>query len=599
MRLFFVECKMIFRHKLYYLFCITLTVLFVWTARPFSVGENLEPLDEMHMLARTLLEDSEKEQMVNENLLDIAAICGDKKERDFLREHAYVDVSDAQRMAMQEYVQEVLDAIGDGNYTKEQVLAWNTEIFQKQEIHLTREEMDAILDGVDALLGGYTHFNEDSQYGNFRVACYEIGGYNATFQIEDGENNDFTVVPLSEAVKKYDAEVLKTAYTGMFAPYLCDKMGIILCMTAALVLAVFQLSLSAGMKELLSMRAAAAAKLIGIKYASVVTMIFIPVFLLMTAADIKICMQGMRFGYSVNLFTIPAFAVLWLLPEILFISASGMLLELVFDFMAVPFLLEAVLFGISIQDVYGQYGYSRVALRYNMLAHWDILQSCLPDILSNRLFYTGMSVLVFGLAVSIYHLQKFGYAAAASRWMQPFREGFASVYGKIKQELAEISPHIRKTGTARCRGIFYYQFKLGLWKGAVYCTLLDIGVYLLFSGDMPDLQIFQRFLPLNGLILFSVIGLAEREADCAAVAAMKNRVHVQAVQSVMAGALSVGFVLLMGTVLHQPVDVCLFVLGCALGLGCICSVLSKLAWGIIGGMFAAICIYIGAVIVYA
>lgn len=53
MQLFLLECKLIAKHKLYVLFCLVLVFLFVLMARPFSMGKNLEPLDEMHILVHT------------------------------------------------------------------------------------------------------------------------------------------------------------------------------------------------------------------------------------------------------------------------------------------------------------------------------------------------------------------------------------------------------------------------------------------------------------------------------------------------------------------------------------------------------------------
>ena len=53
MQLFLFECKLIVKHKLYVLFCLVLVFLFVLTAWPFSMGKNLEPLDEMHVLVHT------------------------------------------------------------------------------------------------------------------------------------------------------------------------------------------------------------------------------------------------------------------------------------------------------------------------------------------------------------------------------------------------------------------------------------------------------------------------------------------------------------------------------------------------------------------
>ncbi len=225
-------------------------------------------------------------------MMQLIEISMHKEEIDFLQQHARVEVSVTQKNAMQQMIQKVLRAIGNGSYTREQVLSWETEIFQKKPIYLTRKELDEILDEVNELPGGDTHFSEDNKYGNYREACYEQGGYNQIFQnIIEGKN--ISRVSLSEAVKRYDAEVEKTFYTGMFAPYLCDKLGRILCLSASFVLAVFQICLSSGTRDMLAMRSISTIKFLGIKYASMVFTKFLPVFLLIVITNIKVCLQGM------------------------------------------------------------------------------------------------------------------------------------------------------------------------------------------------------------------------------------------------------------------------------------------------------------------
>jgi len=182
-----------------------------------------------------------------------------------------------------------------------------------------------------------------------------------------------------ELLANYDREVEKSGYTGMFVPYILDKLGLILSLSMAFVLALFHFSSDGSTKDVIAIKQCSAFKYIGTKCAGMVCMAFLPCLVSIFFLNIRLCMQGMSFGYDVNPYSMFIGAFLVLLPQIIFLTVIGMLATIILNSLVAPFLLEAVFFCVSVNDFYGCYGLDRIVLRFNLLAHSDLACVFLKD----------------------------------------------------------------------------------------------------------------------------------------------------------------------------------------------------------------------------
>lgn len=601
MQLFRFECRLIIKHKLYALYVISFLLLFFLTIQPFSLGKNFAPMDESHILLRMLLKDSEKKEIQNEFLEDrlealvSANVDGRLTEEIlFVEEHRNIILSGNQKSFLDKKTNEVINKLGNGNYSKNELLAMDTTQFQKLEIALSVVEINLLLDEVDKELGGWTHF---AAYGlddgeSYRKDCVEIGAYNNSFGNRYQPDGSSIRCSGEELLTNYDMEVEKSGYTGMFVPFVLDKLGLMLSLSMAFVLALFHLSHQGCTKDVIAIKECSAFKYIGTKCAGMVCMAFLPCLVSILFLNIRLCMQGMSFGYDVNPYSMFIGAFLVLLPQIIFLTVIGMLATIILNSLVAPFLLEAVFFCVSVNDFYGCYGLDRIVLRFNLLAHSDLACVFLKDVIWNRIVICFFSVVIFGLLILLYHMQKYGKVVWRFPWIQGKQEKL-SLWKKNVENLLE-RKRIQKqeeSGFGK-RSILSYLFQLGYWKGVGYCLILDMVVGYIFQGDMTGEEILMRFFPLNAIVLFSVIGFAQQEGHCSDLIMLKNRIHIYLQQFITSGLLVTMFVCGFGKICFGCSwgvigDVLLF----SMILGSIYTVFRK-QLGVVIGTFSAVLIYI-------
>jgi len=552
-----------------------------------------------------LLEDSEKEELQNEFLeeklviLSSANVDGKLQGKiSFVEEHMKITLSEKQKLFLEEKANEVVEKLGDGKYCKSELLSMDTAEFQKLEIELSSAEINELLDEINKELGGWTHFSANGldEGESFRKDCVEVGAYNGSLGNVFQTDGSSIALSREELLAKYDMEAEKSGYAGMFVPYVLDKLGLILSLAIAFVLALFQVSNQGCTKDVIAIKSCSAIKYMGTKCAGFVFMEFLPCLFSVLFLDIKLCMQGGSFGYDVNPYIMPIGTMLILFPQVIFLTLLGMFAVILLDSAIVPFLLEAVFFGISVNDFYGCYGLNRIVLRFNLLANSDLVRACLKDIIRNRIFVCLFSAVIFGLLVFVYHIQKYGKIFWGLDWLQRKKEKI-HIWKKDKEKEFEIKRIQRKEETDFGRSSIYkYLFRLGYWKGVVYCTILDIVSYYIFLGDMTVEQIFIRFLPLNAIILFSSIGFAEQEGNCSDLIVIKNRIHIYLMQFVVSSVLVTMFVCGFGIICF----------GCSWGVIMDVMLLSGVLggmytifghkFGVVNGTFIAVMIYIFAAI---
>ncbi len=612
MQLFWFECRLILRHKLYIIYIFSFLLLFCITVHPFSLGKNFAPMDERHLLIHMLLEDSEKDEIQNEHLIEkleklvvAHAYASHMEEREelqkkisFIEEHSNLILSGEQKTFLVNQANEVVKNIGNGIYSKDALLQMDTAMFQKLEIELSDADLYQLLDEVNERLGGWTHYaaNGLDAGESFRKACLETRMYHGDLHHEYYKDGSSRPLSLDETLAKYEREAVQSGYTGMFVPYLLDKLGLILSLTTAFVLAVFQLSHQGYSKDVIAIKAGTAAKYMGTKGAGMVFMAFVPCLISLLFLDIRLCIQGITFGYQVDPYVMLAGAIFILLPELLFLISLGMLSVVVLDSAVAPFLLETIFFGISVDDFYGSYGLSRIVIRFPFIANSDLLMLFWEEMIFNRLLISLFSAGIFTVLVLAYHLQKYGKAFWGLYWLQSRKEKLYLWKKNWKRELEikRIQRMEENDFSGRC--ILYYFFQLGYWKGIIYCAVLNIVSVCVFYGDMSSEQICMRFLPLHAILIFSSIGFAEEEGNCNDLLAIKNQIHIRLLQFLFSSILTIISVFGSGMIFFScemgtMANVLLF----SMILGSI-DTMVKQRFGAAVGTFTAVGIYIFAAV---
>lgn len=628
MRLFLLECRLIGRHKLYRLFLFSFLLLAYVTIQPFSIGENFAPMDAEHIWVHMLLEDSEQNELKNEYMemeleenkksieqlqlvkaassvltleqsLALEEQRKDLEEKNvFLMQNIVIPLSEEQKNLLEENAQKVLQAMDDGRYTKKQILAMDTAKLQQIDIAMSKQEINEMLDEVDAKLGGVSHFSREAVFTgeNYRKECVEIGGYNESLGNLYKADGSYRQLTHEEMLANYREQLQTSGYIAMFTPFLCDKLAFILCLSMAFLLAVFPLQNQGCTKDVIAMKRISALSYMKNKYLSIVCMAFLPCVLFGIVMDVKLCIQAVDFGYTVNPFYLPAAIGSILLPEILFLTGVGILASLLIQNAIVPFLLEAVFFGISVEDFYGEYGFNRPLIRFNLKANTQLIDFYLQDIIENRIFFTVLSGVVFAVVVWVSYVKKYRNLSPASGKIHDKKEYVHAWIREMKMELEEMQRQKKIEKFGRNTNVYQYLFQLGYKKGVISCLCLDIAAMVLV-GEMGGYHLFRRFLPLNGIILFSSIGFAEQEGDCKMLVLIKDRIHIGQLQFTMSTVLSLLFVWgAGGLMLGNSESTCIFVSLFTIGLGTIYSLVSKSRYGVSGGAFAAVMVYILAAV---
>jgi len=254
---------------------------------------------------------------------------------------------------------------------------------------LTYERFTEIMGDVDDILGGGSDYAVESLVVRF------------------------SRIPMTyeDAVEDYNELIEDDKITGAYARLFSDYAGIVLAIVPVFVAA----ALTAAdrrrkMNELIYSRKTSSFRLVFTRYASLVTMMFIPVFLLIVIAFVQLLSMysGEKMDMSV-MFTLPTF---WLLPNIMTASAIGMLVTELFSGGAailvqfVWWFMGLMMAGTAgLDGMIGKYTFicrhNSLGMRRAFFMNWD-------NFVFNRIFYIIISLAAAVVAVLIYDMKRGG-----------------------------------------------------------------------------------------------------------------------------------------------------------------------------------------------
>lgn len=250
----------------------------------------------------------------------------------------------------------------------------------------------------------YEHFRE-----LMRKADKIIGG--GSDYSDDNIVDNFSRLPRTydDALADYNAIIEKDKFTGAYARLFCDYIGIIVSILPVFAAAsLVNADRKSRMEQLVYSRKISSTKLVFSRFAALSVMLAIPVIILSAAATFQV--MKLYPNKSIDIFAIPRMSVCWLLPNILFSTALGMLMtEIVSPLIA--FFAQGVIWFTSVMkgtELTGDIGRFTLVCRHNSLYDRTAFIEDLNKFEFNRIFYTVISLVIITLTAWIYSMKRKG-----------------------------------------------------------------------------------------------------------------------------------------------------------------------------------------------
>lgn len=518
MRLVIFECKKVIVNRFFLFYVLLFFVFCFLSIRPFNTFNDVSPMDEQHILVKQVLIDSKKEVIENEFIewiiteyadsLSVAKLQNNKDVIDDLEEkikalnnYKMVVLSTYQKEYIQDLAEKLVKCVKGNIYSIDELISLDTMVFQKTEFIISDLELDKELDALNTVLGGGSHYSDffSLDESDFRRDIIEF--YNNRY-ISDILDDDLTYSKdHKEIVKAFDEEINQFGYVGFFKYFIIDKIGIVICILMPLVMFLSMIQNRYGMKDLIRIKKCSSFRIVINKTISSIISTLIPLGVILLFLSVILNSKAYEIGLSINLFDLFFSAIYILLPEILFITSIDVLLIVLLDSNIPTIIVSSLLFGISIDDFWGNYKIGKVLLRFNKLGNLSSISEYDKDIFYNRLFYIVVSFIVVILAVIVYSYFRYNSTGSKSSILIRLK--------RIRSLAALLNRLEQKSNSGKPNGIVGYQMKIGYWYSFTLSLIYSIIVVCLFKEDMKSLQLLQRFYPLCVVIIN--LGFIKRE----------------------------------------------------------------------------------------
>ena len=252
----------------------------------------------------------------------------------------------------------------------------------------------------------YEHFCELMEQAD-RI----IGG-GSMYEVKSLANN-FGRVPMTyeEALREYESLMAPGELGKAYLRLHCDYMGIDLAVMPVFVAAaLWQLDKRARMQSLIYTRKSSAIKIVGTRYLALVSCMAVPVLLTLAYTVYTTCgmypQTHIAWGRGLGM------ALLWLLPDILAVSALGALLTELFSPLLAIF-LQCVWWILSLRgtELTGNVARFGLQVRHNALGRAVLWQSQWDNFVCNRLALVALALCCLALATWLYERRRRGKTA--------------------------------------------------------------------------------------------------------------------------------------------------------------------------------------------
>ncbi|MDE6657220.1 MAG: ABC transporter permease, partial [Oscillospiraceae bacterium] len=221
---------------------------------------------------------------------------------------------------------------------------------------------------------------------------------------------NFSLVPktLEDALAEYEEFMQEDNLIKGYARLYCDYMGIFLSILPIFVVVSFlNQDKKSRMQDLIYSRPISSVKLIFTRYFALVICLLLPIILTAILANAQV--KSIYPDKNLNHFVMYQYMLGWLLPNIMIVSAIGMLITNYSGLLAI-FAQGAWWFhsALGISDLSGSIGKFTLVMRHNSLMEQDIFYAQWHNIVFNRIFFTVLAIVIIVFTVFIYELKRKG-----------------------------------------------------------------------------------------------------------------------------------------------------------------------------------------------
>lgn len=251
-------------------------------------------------------------------------------------------------------------------------------------------------------------------YGHFTKLMTKVDqllGGGSSYAEKLLKNNAYVPRTYKQALREYNSTVENDHYTGAYARYFCDYMGIVLA-----ILPVF-LAVTRGLRdkrakanEIIYARNASSRNIVLSRYFAMVAMLILPIILLSFLMGTQCIYYASKAGISVDYTAFIQYTLGWLLPTVMVTLALGLFFTELTD-TPIAIIIQVLWWIISLfggmVNMVGNYGFNLIP-RHNTIGEYQKFQDGFITLLANRITYTILALILAIGTVIVYDLKRKG-----------------------------------------------------------------------------------------------------------------------------------------------------------------------------------------------
>lgn len=205
-----------------------------------------------------------------------------------------------------------------------------------------------------------------------------------------------TEMTYEQAKAEYEAVCSADHVTGAYARLFCDYAGLILGILPAFFGAARVLrDKRSRATQVLYTKAASSVKVIAARYLAIVTVLFVPVLLLSCVALSQGIYVASAIQVTPDYLAFVKYSLAWLLPTVLFVTAMSYAIAEATESILTVLLCLAIWFSaIFMGNSTLTYAGWNMMPRFNLLGSTRVFESILPQLVKNRILYSGAAILL-------------------------------------------------------------------------------------------------------------------------------------------------------------------------------------------------------------
>ncbi|WP_086350966.1 hypothetical protein [Candidatus Enterococcus clewellii] len=254
----------------------------------------------------------------------------------------------------------------------------------------------------------------DASYEQFErdmLRVTDIVGAGSSYEKDEYLSAAVEPKTYKQALKEYQLIVEKDRVTGAYARMVCDYLGIILGIIPVFLGATVVLRDKRGQAEqVIYSRAISSIRLVGSRYVETVLLLLLPVVLISLMPAVQVLAIADKLDVSGDLLLFFQYILGWLLPTILFVVGLSFFITELFGGIA-AIVVQVIFWLVSIfsnsTTIVGGIGLNLIP-RFNKVGERAIFEHIFDELVWNRVFFAGVGLLLFLLAVAIYDYKRNG-----------------------------------------------------------------------------------------------------------------------------------------------------------------------------------------------